>query len=291
MNTKIRKAVLIAGGYSTRMLPFTRLVPKELLPLKATPVINLLIDECAAAGIEEIFVVTRPDNTLLSDYYKANTRYQEYLVKHKKDEFLPVFNVSYPKDLQVRYIQEDESLPYGDALGLLMLKEELIHEYKFLVLFADDIILSDTSSVKELIKHASSSPSVATLSVVEKAKEEMLSFGNIYVKEGTENQLSRIVRKPKADDITTNLVMCGQTVLSGIIYEYLANGVDSGQTELDTAVAISTIAQTHVVDMKRVHGHWVTIGTPKEYLKANIASHVLSGELKKTDLIDFINTL
>jgi len=292
MSKKITKAVLIAGGYSTRMLPFTRLVPKELLPLNGVPVINILIDECADAGIQEIYVVTRPDNKLLEDYYKENDQYREYLVEHKKDEYISRYEVEHPSGVRVEYIQEDESLPYGDALGLLMLKDRMQNEDKFLVLFADDVIFDSQSNVKKLIEHAEGSDSVVTLSVAQKKdKEEMMSFGNVYLKEDAVDQLSHIIRKPKKEEINTNLVMCGQSVLSNLIYEYYDNFDYNIHPELDTSVTVSRMATDHFVDVIRVDGHWVTVGDPQNYLKANIASHVLSKDMSKEELINYIKEL
>lgn len=291
MNKPINKAVLIAGGYSTRMLPFTRWVPKELLPLNGVPVIQILIEECASAGIEEIFVITRPDNTLLEDHYKDNKQYRAYLTNHKKSEYRDRFNVAYPNNVQVEFIQEDESLPYGDALGLLMVKEKLKNEDKFLVLFADDIIFDSTSSVKKLIAHAEKSDSIITLSVAEKSPDEMMSFGNVYVSNQETGRLSHIVRKPRAGEIRTNLVMCGQSVLSNIIYKYYEKFDYTAHPELDTAITVSNIAKDYVVDTLKISGHWVTVGDPKNYLKANIARHVLTGDVSKEEIIDYVNKL
>lgn len=291
MGKQIKKAVLIAGGYSTRMLPFTRWIPKELLPLNGVPVIQILIEECASAGIEEIFVITRPDNTLLEDYFKENKQYRAYLSNHNKGEYEDRFNVVYPDNVKVEYIQEDESMPYGDALGLLMVKERLKNEDKFLVLFADDIILNTTSSVKKLITHAEKTDSVVTLSVAEKPLEDMLSFGNIYLSNEETGRLSHIVRKPKVGEIYTNLVMCGQSVLSNVIYEYYERFDYAVHPELDTAITVSNLARDYFVDTVKVGGHWVTVGDPKNYLKANIARHVLIGDLSKNELIDYIHKL
>lgn len=291
MGKPIKKAVLIAGGYSTRMLPFTRWIPKEMLPLNGVPVIQILIEECASAGIEEIFVITRPDNTLLEDHYKENKQYRAYLINHNKSEYEGRFNVVYPNNLIVEFIQEDESLPYGDALGLLMLKEKLELEDKFLVLFADDIIFNTTSSVKKLIEHAEKTDSVITLSVAEKSLDEMLSFGNVYLSDQETGRLSHIVRKPKAGEIHTNFVMCGQSVLSNIIYDYYEKFDYSAHPELDTAITVSNIAKDHFVDTVKISGHWVTVGDPQNYLKANIARHVLTGDLSKDELIDYVNKI
>lgn len=291
MNKPITKAVLIAGGYSTRMLPFTRWIPKELLPLNGVPVIQTLIDECADAGIKEIFVITRPDNTLLEDYYRENKKYRAYLIEHKKNTFIKKYEVVHPSGITVTYIQEDETLPYGDALGLLMVKEQMQSEDKFLVLFADDIILDSTSSVKKLILHAESSESVVTLSIAEKKPDEMLGFGNVYLKDKVTGRLSHIIRKPKLEEITTNLVMCGQSVLSNIVYEYYEKFDYSVHPELDTAITVSNLAAEHFVDTLKICGNWVTVGDPQNYLKANISSHVSSGDISKEDLINYINKL
>jgi len=291
MNKPIKKAVLIAGGYSTRMLPFTRWIPKELLPLNGMPVIQTLIDECADAGIEEIFVITRPDNTLLEDYYQENKKYRSYLIEHKKDTYIEKYEVNHTSGVRVEYIQEDENLPYGDALGLLMVREQMQYEDKFLVLFADDIIFDSTSSVKKLIAYAELSDSVVTLSVAEKNLDEMMSFGNVYLKDEKTRQLSHIIRKPKLEEINTNLVMCGQSVLSNIIYEYYDTFDYNVHPELDTAVTVSRLATDHLVDTIKISGNWVTVGDPQNYLKANIASHVFFGDISKENLIQYINKL
>ena len=291
MSKPIKKAVLIAGGYSTRMLPFTRCIPKELLPLNGTPVIQILINECILAGIEDIYIITRPDNTLLEDYYKENKKYEAYLKQHNKIEYLERFNVSYPKNVNVEFIQEDESLPYGDALGLLMVKEKLREEDKFLVLFADDIIFDTSSSVKKLIMHAEKSESVVTLSIAEKEPNEMLSFGNIYLSNHKTGQLSHIVRKPVSGNISTNLVMCGQTVLSNIIYDYYEKFDFNAHPELDTAITVSNLAKEYFVDTVKVSGHWATVGDPQNYLRANLARHIYTGNLSKVEIINYINKL
>lgn len=282
---KVETAVIAAGGYGTRFLPFTKVIAKELLPLGTTPIVELLVEECAAAGIREIIITTRPHSDLIEKHFARNPYYEAYLNTSGKTEILESIK---PPPLNLRCVKSDIALPYGNAQGVLTLEKYLSSKSCFLLLFGDDIVLGGQSSVREIINKFESNECDAVIGAQEISVKDVPKYGNIKIKEGTEDVIETLIQKPLPNEVVSNLVIFSQLVLTSKIFCYLHT--NWREKEPDVGVALGELAKEGTVLAARASGRWVTVGDPANYLRAVIAQGVHEGE-KKEDLIEYVKSL
>jgi len=285
----IRTAVIAAGGFGTRFLPFTKIVPKELLPIGDTPTIELLVKECINAGIEKIYIIVRTDSDLLKRHFSQNVQYEKYLKEYGKNQYLKKITLDSYKSCKMYFVKENENLPYGNARGLFTIQKILKKENSFLILFADDIVIGKKSSIKELIEKYIHSDCEAMVGVQTTPRINIPNYGNVKLKKRTKDIIESIIQKPNQKQIVSNLVVYSQLVVTPEIFKYLK--LNQKGKELDIAIALNKLAQNKKVLAYKTNGTWVTIGDPVNYLKANLAGAIFQKLINPKNLIDYIKTL
>jgi len=289
MKAKIRTAVIAAGGYGTRFLPFTKAIPKELLPLGDTPAVELLVSECFEAGIDEVYIIVRSESDIVQKHFGGNTEYEEYLKRTGKENFLSKFHASDRISHKIFFVEEDPSIPYGNARGLYSIRDKLAKEDAFLLLFGDDIVISDKSSIKGIVDFYRENSCSAVVGAQRVDITEVPKYGNIKLKDGAGNVIDRIIQKPRPDQVFSDLVIYSQLILTPEIFDFL--NPEATSAELDVGVALNEMAKTRKVQAYICDGRWVTIGDPVNFLKANLAYMIHSGMIDKNTLKEFLNSL
>ena len=151
--TPVKKAIITDAGFASRFLPITKTIPKAMIPIGSKPVMQLCVEECAAAGIEEIVIVATPGTKakeIYDDYFHNSAENVKTLLdsQGKSDRYASVQEVlDLPK---ITVIEQDPSLPYGNGSPIVSAKDFVIGEEAFAVLYSDDLILG-SSDVKTLI--------------------------------------------------------------------------------------------------------------------------------------------
>ena len=140
---KIKQAVITAAGFGSRFLPIVKSIPKEMLPIVDKPIIQILVEECFAAGIEEVIIVVRKGNNLIRDYFEREVPEIKALLQSqgKMDRYAEVDKVLNMKGIKI--IEQFEELSYGNGSPIVSAKEHLNPEGHFAVLFGDDLVLSE----------------------------------------------------------------------------------------------------------------------------------------------------
>ncbi|HEX9804706.1 MAG TPA: UTP--glucose-1-phosphate uridylyltransferase [Candidatus Dojkabacteria bacterium] len=288
---KIKKAVITAAGFGSRFLPITKTIPKEMLPIIDKPIIHYLVEECKEAGIEEVIIVASPTEVATFENYfygKAisvkNLMYKQGKVERwKKVEKL----FSLPP---ITIVPQDESIPYGNGRPVLSVKELVQDEEAFVVIFGDDLVLSDISSVKQLIDYYEANPCDALLGVQRVDEDEVDRYGILKLKDGSENQVEKIVEKPSLEDAPSNLASYGRFILTPKIFEYLRSDRIGMDGEVWLQDANDELAKNGKVLYKEVEGEWMTTGDPFRYLKAHL-KYALKDPEMKDNIINFINEM
>lgn len=290
MTKLINKAVITAAGFGSRFLPITKTFPKELLPIVDKPIIQYLVEECAAAGIEEIIIVASPTEvTKFEDYfYGRSASIKALMVRQNKldrwDKVEKVFQL--PK---ITVVPQDESLPYGNGRPFLSVKS-LVSDEPFVAMWGDDMVLSEVSAVKQLVAAYEKDPCDGLLAVQEVEGDEITRYGMIKIKDGTENQIETVIEKPSKEEAPSNLASYGRYILTPKIFDYLnpkATGLD-GEVWLQDAndkLAKQGVVRYHVID-----GEWVTTGDPIRYMKAHI-KFMLAHKKYGAELKEFIKSV
>src|SRR4030042_5172696 len=146
-NKKIRKTIIPVAGFGTRFLPATKAQPKEMLPIVDKPVIQYLVEEAVASGIEEIIIVTGRGKRAIEDHFDYSFELEQTLVEKNKIELLK--KVREVSEL-AKFVYVRQPMPLGDGHAILCAKEVVGNE-PFEVLFGDDLVDGKIPALKQLI--------------------------------------------------------------------------------------------------------------------------------------------
>ena len=279
------KAIITDAGFASRYLPITKTIPKAMIPIGAKPVMQLCVEECAEAGIEEIIIVATPNTKskeIYDDYFHNPAENVKSLLdkQGKQDRFKPVEEVlSFPK---ITVIEQDPSLPYGNGSPIVSAKKFVENDEAFVVLYSDDLILGK-GDVKTLIDTYRNHPEAKAVIAAQEMPEEVWNrYGMIALKDN--GTLSHIVEKPKTPDLSpSNLTSYGRYLLTPEVFEYLIPSNTGLDDELWTVDAITKLAEHGDVLVAKSEGKWITTGDPKNYFLAH-----LEFVLSQTDYADEI---
>lgn len=283
------KAIITDAGFASRYLPITKTIPKAMIPIGAKPVMQLCVEECAEAGIDEIIIVATPNTMskqIYDDYFHGQSENVKALLEKqgKMDRFAPVEKVlNFPK---ITVIEQDSTLPYGNGSPIVSARKFVENDEAFVVLYSDDLILGE-GDVKTLIETYRENPGAKAVIAAQEMPEEVWNrYGMIALKEN--GTLSHIVEKPKTPELSpSNLTSYGRYLLTPEVFDYLIPSNTGLDGELWTVDAITKLAENGDVIIARSKGRWITTGDPKNYFMAHL-EYVLSESDYGDDVRNFI---
>ncbi len=293
---KIKKAIIPVAGNGTRFLPFTKTIPKEMLPIINKPTIDYIVDEAVAAGIEEIIFITSSNKSSLVDYYDRNHELERSL--QAKGKFREIQEIVDPaKKAKFFLVRQHEAKGLGHAVSLAA---PLIGEDEtFALLLGDDVIYHDDSShmpaLSELIEVYEKNDGISVLGVQEVPEEKISSYGVIDPSESLEQEdswkIKGIIEKPKKEVAPSNLAVVGRYLLHSKIFDYLLEGrVDKATNEIQITDSILRLAQDKGVAARKLTGIRYDMGSIAGFLKAQIEYAYRNPEYKE-DLLEIIKEL
>lgn len=265
---KIKKAILPVAGFGTRFLPATKAQPKEMLPIVDKPVVQYLVEEAVASGIEEIVFVTGRGKRAIEDHFDTSFELEETLVeKNKKDLLQEVRKIS--NLAKFSYVRQP--MPLGDGHAILQ-AAHVVGDEPVLVLFGDCIYDSALPAAKQLIEvYEKYGDSVIGLSQVD--REEVSKFGVIDGVEVDRSvfEVKRIVEKPKVEEATSNLVAVGKYVITPEVMEILAGMKHGKSGEIRLADAFEIMLEKdRPLYGKELEGEWLDTGDKLGFIKATV---------------------
>lgn len=266
------KAIITDAGFASRYLPITKTIPKAMIPIGSKPVMQLCVEECAEAGIDEIIIVATPNTKgkeIYEDYFHNPAENVKALLEKqgKSERFEPVEKVlNFPK---ITVIEQDPTLPYGNGSPIVSAKSFVENDEAFVVLYSDDLILG-SSDVKTLMDTYAENPGAKAVIATQEMPEEVWhKYGMVALKDN--GTLSHIVEKPKTPDLSpSNLTSYGRYLLTPEVFEYLIPSNTGLDDELWTVDAITKLAETGDVMVAHSRGKWITTGDPKNYFMAHL---------------------
>jgi UTP--glucose-1-phosphate uridylyltransferase len=247
---KITKAIIPVAGFGTRFLPATKAQPKEMLPVVDKPVIQYLVEEAVASGIEEVIFVTGRGKRAIEDHFDKSFELERTLVEKDKQELLEEVK-GIAKLAKFSYVRQPE--PLGDGHAILCAKHLVFPGESVAVLFGDDLIDGETPALKQLmdVYEKYSDPVIALCQV---SKQDVHRFGvvePIALNDRT-YEIKKFVEKPKAEDAPSNLVAVGKYIITPEIFDQLEASVnDEGEIRLANAFV------RHLQEGKVIYGHEV----------------------------------
>lgn len=265
---KVRKAILPVAGFGTRFLPATKAQPKEMLPVVDKPVIQYLVEEAVASGIEEIIFVTGRGKRAIEDHFDVSYELEDTLVEKNKHELLEEVR-KVAKLAKFSYVRQ--SMPLGDGHALLQ-AAHIVGDEPALVIFGDCLYDSEVPASKQVIEtYEKYGDSVIGLSEV--PREEVSKFGVIDgVKlDANTYEVKGMVEKPKPENAPSNFVAVGKYVITPEVFEVLRTMEHGKSGEIRLADAFDLMLEKgRPIYGKILEGEWLDTGDKFNFVKATI---------------------
>jgi len=226
---KVRKAVVLAAGFGTRMLPASKVIPKEILPVVDKPAIQMVVEEAVESGIEEIILVLSPGRTTVLEHFRSAPELERLLEQRLKHDLLEV--VRYTNNL-ARFGTAYQHEPLGLGHAVLQAREAVGDE-PFAAILPDDIFDGPRPCLRQLLDIAESedAPVVALTRV---PRSEVSKYGIVAVEPVRPRlyQLTGMIEKPPLDQAPSDLAIMGRYVLTPDIFPLLAAGAPGAGGEI-----------------------------------------------------------
>ena len=263
---KIKKAIVAVAGSGTRLLPATKSMPKEMLPIVDKPIIQLVVEELVAAGIEDIVLVTKWDKKPLEDHFDYNWALIEDLRKAGKDKLMG--EVKKIADL-ANFIYVRQKGPYGNGTPVLS-AATIVKNEPFMFVWGDDLVKSKVPFAKQMVDDYNKTGHLM-IGVQEVPKEEVVRYGIVKVKPGS-MQIQDIIEKPSVKEAPSRLADFGRMILNQEIVDILKKTALGKGNELWIVDAIKQyVHQGGKFYAKKIqNGEWLTTGDPLNYMKTNL---------------------
>ena len=263
----VRKAVILAAGFGTRMLPATKAQPKETLPLVDKPIIQYAVEEAVASGLQQVIIVTSMGKRAVEDHFDRSPELERALeAKGDHERLDEIRRINELADIV--YVRQHEQLGIGHAV---LQVRNVIGREPFALFFPDDVIISKTPAIRQLIDvfdaHRGS-----VLAVEEVPPEEVPNYGIVdgeWVTEGLW-RVQGLVEKPAVSEAPSNLAVVGRYVLAPEIFDVLAETSPGKNGEIQITDGLVHLLERQPMFARRFEGSRYDTGRPLGLLTASI---------------------
>ena len=281
----INKAIIPVAGLGTRMLPATKAIPKELLPIIDKPLIQYVVDEAISAGIKEIIFITRSGKQAIENHFDFNYELEHRLKDKKKKGILRSLKGVIPSDVKISSIRQEDALGLGHAI---LCAHHLIKEEPFAVLLPDEYLLSDHNffDLKNMVKNFNTN-GVGQILVEKIGPSEVSNYGIVNVKKKSKLlndkiRINDLVEKPKKSKNKINYRIVGRYILPPEILNILKKERFKFGKELELTKALQDfIKNDGRLDGLITKSEIYDCGSKKGFIGANIANAIQDEEMKK----------
>lgn len=267
--SRIRKAVFPVAGLGTRFLPATKAIPKEMLPVVDRPVIQHVVDEARAAGIEHFIFVTGRNKGAIEDHFDIAFELDRTLKERNRADDLAELARDLPQAGTTSFTRQQEPLGLGHAVWCA---RELVGNEPFAVILPDMLHQSATPCLKSMIE-AQSDVGGNMVGVYEVPLEDTHRYGIVDVGTGSPSALPirKMVEKPKQGTSPSNFAISGRYILSPRIFDVLASQTRGAGGEIQLTDAMVALQQSEAFYAHVFKGRVHDTGTKLGFLTANIA--------------------
>ncbi|MBL7575300.1 UTP--glucose-1-phosphate uridylyltransferase [Peptoniphilus asaccharolyticus DSM 20463] len=268
---KIKKAIIPAAGLGTRFLPFTKAVPKEMLPIIDTPNIEYIVREAVEAGIEEILIILGRNKNSIEDYFDSNIELESKLKETEKFEEL--YRINELNSLaKIHFIRQHRALGLGHAVNCA---KSFVSNEPFLLLLGDEIIDLEDNASKSLIEKFNQTGN-SVIGLLEVDKDDVSKYGIVKL---LNDDIVDMVEKPKVEDAPSNLAIIGRYVITPKIFEILSHTKPGHGGEIQLTDALLELLNYEKILGQKITGKRFDTGSKIGYLKATVEYALKDKEL------------
>jgi UTP--glucose-1-phosphate uridylyltransferase len=268
------KAIIPVAGLGTRMLPATKAIPKEMLTLVDKPLIQYVVNECIAAGIKEIVLVTHSSKNAIENHFDTSFELETMLEKRVKRQLLEEVRSIVPKDVTIMHVRQGNAKGLGHAV---LCGRPLVGNEPFAVILPDVLLAEFSANQKKenlaaMLKRFNQTKS-SQIMVSPVAPEAVSSYGiadcgGVEIPPGESAKINSIVEKPSVDDAPSNLAVVGRYVFSAAIWDLLEKTPVGVGDEIQLTDAIDMLIEKETVEAFHMTGISYDCGDKIGYMKA-----------------------
>ena len=265
---KVRKAIIPAAGLGTRLLPNTKSIPKEMLPLVDKPVIQYIVEEAVSAGVEQILIITNRGKSPIEDYFDYAPDLEERLIADGKLRDAQI--VREVADMaDVYFVRQKETKGLGHAVWRA---RSFVNEEPFAVLLGDDIMLSETPVLRQLVTAAEANECSAV--AVRQVPDELITkYSSVKLEEQLSDRVFRISdmnEKPTLEEKLSDFAILGRYVLTPAIFDILATTPPGRNNEIQLTDGMKELVRHEPMVGVDFEGRRYDTGNLKGYLESII---------------------
>ena len=284
------KAIIPVAGLGTRMLPATKAIPKEMLTLVDKPLIQYVVNECVAAGIKEIVLVTHSSKNAIENHFDTSFELETMLEKRVKRQLLEEVRSIVPKDVTIMHVRQGNAKGLGHAV---LCGRPLVGDEPFAVILPDVLLAEFSANQKKenlaaMLKRFNQTKA-SQIMVSPVAPEAVSSYGiadcgGVEIPPGESAKINSIVEKPSVEEAPSNLAVVGRYVFSAAIWDLLERTPIGVGDEIQLTDAIDMLIEKETVEAFHMTGISYDCGDKIGYMKAfveyGLHHNKLGGEFK-----------
>ena len=265
---KVRKAIIPAAGLGTRLLPNTKSIPKEMLPLVDKPVLQYIVEEAVAAGVEQILIITNRGKSPIEDYFDYAPDLEDRLLRDGKEKEARVIR-EVADMADVLFLRQKETKGLGHAVWRA---RSFVGNEPFAVLLGDDIMLGEKPVLKQLVE-ASEENSCSAVAIHEVPDELIVKYSSVRMTEQLSERVWRITdmnEKPTLEEKFSNYAILGRYVLTPAIFDILEKTPPGRNNEIPLTDGMKELVRHEPFCGVDFEGRRYDTGNLKGYLEAII---------------------
>lgn len=283
---KVRKAVIPAAGFGTRMLPASKSVPKEMLPIYDKPTLHHIVKEVVDSGITDILIIISKDKGSIEDYFDVNFELEYELNKKSSEISREIHELS--KMANIYTIRQKKKNGLGDAIKYA---ESFVGDEPFAILLGDDIIYN-TSDELPCIKQMADiyeKEETPVLGVQEVSWDDVDKYGIVNGVKTSDRitEVESLVEKPSRSEATTNLAILGRYIVTPDIFPILRETKPGKNNEIQLTDALNNLAEKRKMIAYDFIGKRYDVGNKLGFVKATV-DFALHDEKIKDELLEFL---
>lgn len=286
---KVTKAVIPAAGLGTRFLPFTKSIPKEMLPIVDTPTIQYIIEEIVASGIKEILIINGRNKVVMINHFDNVPELEFFLSKQGKTEQLEMIE-GITNLANIYTIRQKEAKGLGHAV---LCAKDFVGDDPFAVVLGDDVIYNpERPALKQLLDvyHETGS---SVIGVQRVPWDEVDKYGIVRTKSKETKDVERVkglVEKPPLDEAPSNLAIIGRYVITPEIFPILERTKKGAGGEIQLTDALNELTEIQTVFCCDIKGKRYDLGSKLGFLMATVEYGLRNEELTE-GFLDYLKKL
>ena len=268
------KVIIPVAGLGTRMLPATKAIPKEMLTVADKPLIQYIVNECVAAGIKEIVLVTHSSKNAIENHFDTSFELETMLEKRVKRQLLEEVRSICPKDVTIMHVRQGNAKGLGHAV---LCGRAVVGNEPFAVVLPD-VILAEfsadqkTENLAAMIKRFNET-GYSQIMVAPVPMDEVSSYGvadcnGVEIPVGGSAEIVKMVEKPSKEEAPSNLAVVGRYVFSSAIWELLEKTPAGVGDEIQLTDAIDMLIEQETVEAFHMTGKTFDCGDKLGYMQA-----------------------